>query len=57
MTNTVVSLVYLVTIVGSAVGEDWVYYVLGSLVEAALLLVVVRKAWTWPSPRSAASPA
>ena len=47
----------LVTTIGSAVGEDWPHYLLGSLVEAILLLVVVRRAWTWPPPRTAPSPA
>lgn len=38
--------IYLVTIVGSAVGEWW-YFVLGSLVEGGLLLVLGVHAWGW----------
>ena len=44
--NIVLAAIYAVTIVGGAVGE-WNYYLLGSLVEAALLALVIRHAWTW----------
>ena len=29
-------------------GEAWVHMVLGAVLEVALLLLVVRYAWTWP---------
>lgn len=45
--NITVAALYAVSIVAGAVGE-WGYYVLGSLVEAALLAAVVFYAWTWP---------
>lgn len=44
----VVSLAYIMTIVGSAIGESWVYYLLGSAVEVILLLGVAKVAWSWP---------
>ncbi len=47
--NIVVATVYVLTIIGSAVGE-WNYFVLGSAAEAILLAVVVYHAWTWPAP-------
>ena len=34
--NIVVSLVYAVTVIASCIGETWVYYIVGSLVEAAI---------------------
>ena len=46
--NMVLAALYGFTIVGGAIGE-WNYYVLGSLVEAVLLAVVFRHAWTWPA--------
>lgn len=46
--NIIVSLVYLVSVVASAVGETWAYYFIGSGVEALLLLAIARVAWTWP---------
>lgn len=46
--NLVVRLVYLVTVIWAIVGESWLYYVLGSVVEALLLVAIARVAWTWP---------
>lgn len=46
--NLVVPVLYAVTVVGGAIGE-WSYYLLGSLVEVALLAGVVYYAWTWPT--------
>jgi Family of unknown function (DUF6326) len=47
MANIVLAAVYIPTIVGSAVGE-WNYFILGSAIEAALLVGIVYYAWTWP---------
>ena len=33
---------------GSSIGETWAYMWLGSVVEAALLLLIAMYAWTWP---------
>lgn len=46
--NLAMSLVYALSIVVSAVGEDWAYYVIGSVVEVLLLAAIARAAWTWP---------
>ncbi|MDX3659131.1 DUF6326 family protein [Streptomyces sp. ID05-26A] len=46
--NLVVSFLYLITIIVSCVGETWVYYLAGSLVEVVLLAVLARVAWRWP---------
>lgn len=51
--NIVVSVVYLITIIGLCIGETWVYYLLGSLVEVVLLIAIARTAWKWPPPQSA----
>ena len=45
--NLVVSLLYLASIVPNVVGETWIYYILGSVVEMVLLLAITRVAWTW----------
>ena len=47
-TNIVVSLIYAASVVVSAVGETWIYYILGSVVEVMFLLAIARVAWTWP---------
>ena len=46
--NLAVSVVYLLSIVVAAVGESWAYYVVGSVVEGVLLVVVAAVAWNWP---------
>jgi hypothetical protein len=46
--NIVISLTYLASVVASIVGESWIYYILGSVVEVMLLLAVARVAWSWP---------
>jgi hypothetical protein len=48
ITNIVVSLVYMVSVLASCIGETWAYYILGSLVEAVLLVAIARTAWKWP---------
>ena len=52
--NLIVAVVYIATIAASMVGESWVYYLLGSVVEILLLLAIVRTAWRWP--KTAAAP-
>lgn len=47
-TNIVVSLIYAASVVVAMVSETWLYFILGSLVEVALLLAVAGVAWTWP---------
>jgi hypothetical protein len=46
--NIVLALLYALTIVGGTIGEANYYYILGSVVEAALLAGVVYYAWSWP---------
>src|SRR3954452_23489557 len=47
--NIVVSLLYAVSVVLSAVGESWIYYLLGSAVEVLILLGIAWTAWKWPT--------
>ena len=51
--NTVLAVLYAVTIVGGTIGESNYYYIFGSLSEAALLAGVVYYAWTWPKATDA----
>ena len=46
--NIVVSLLYLITIIGSCIGETWAYYLVGSFIEVILLVAIARTAWRWP---------
>ena len=50
--NIVLSILYIVSIVASAVGDDWVYYYFLSCAESVLLLLIIRYAWTWPRQMS-----
>lgn len=47
-TNVAVSFFYAVAVLVSCIGETWAYYVIGSVVEAVLFLVIARTAWKWP---------
>jgi hypothetical protein len=51
--NIVVSLLYMISIIVSCIGEHWAYYLLGSVVEVILLLAIARSAWQWPPPQIA----
>ena len=46
--NLVVATAYVLVSIGNVVGETWAFIWLGSAVEVALLLLVVRLAWAWP---------
>lgn len=46
--NLVVGTLVAVSIVAFTIGEGWAYYVVGSVVEVALMVAVVRIAWHWP---------
>jgi len=47
-TNVVVASLFVLVSLANALGETWLFLWLGAAVEAALLLLVVRYAWTWP---------
>lgn len=47
-TSIVVASLSILIAIGNAVGETWAFYWFGSVVEAVLLVLVVRYAWSWP---------
>lgn len=47
ITNITLSIVYALTIIAGAIGE-WNYYILGGVIEVALLVAIAYYAWTWP---------
>jgi len=47
-THIAVASLYVLVSAGNAIGETWLYLWLGAAVEAEVLLLVVRYAWTWP---------
>jgi hypothetical protein len=48
--NLVVGAIYAPTIVASAIGEGWAYSIFLSVLEVALVLLIVWLAWSWPRP-------
>lgn len=46
--NVVLGAIYAATILLSTIGEDFVYYVFLSVLEAAIALFIVRLSWRWP---------
>ena len=46
--NIIIGALYMVVVIGSAVGETWAYYLLGSILEFVLLALIVVYAWRWP---------
>ena len=46
--NTVIAVLYAITIAGSCVNETWIYFLFGSAVEIVLLGGIVRYAWKHP---------
>ena len=47
-TNIVLSILYVVSLVASALGETAPYFLFLSVVECALLVLIAWYAWTWP---------
>lgn len=47
-TNLVLPVLYIASIVASVVGETWAYLYFLSVVEIALLALIIWYAWTWP---------
>jgi hypothetical protein len=46
--NIFVALLQITINVGAAVGESYIFYIFGPIVEVALLLLIIWYAWKWP---------
>jgi hypothetical protein len=53
--NLILSLVYLVLGLLSAVGETWAYYIFLTIAESVFALAIAWYAWTWPPARATSS--
>lgn len=49
--NIILAALYALTILGGCIGETWIYYIFGSVIEVILLLTVVWYAWKMPTNR------
>ena len=47
--NIVVAGLYIVVALGNLAGESWAYLYFGAAIEVALLVTIIRYAWTWPT--------
>ena len=50
--NIVLPILYIASIVASAIGEGWAYYYFLSIAESGILLLIAWYAWTWPERES-----
>ena len=48
-TNIIVGILFIVVTLGMTIGESYVFYIFGSIVETVLLLLIVVYAWKWPT--------
>ncbi|WP_421738837.1 DUF6326 family protein [Caulobacter sp.] len=46
--NLLVATLYIPYSLFNLVGEAWIHMYLGAAIEVALLILVIRTAWTWP---------
>ena len=47
--NIIVAGLYIVVSLGNLAGESWAYLYFGAVIEVALLVTIIRYAWTWPT--------
>jgi hypothetical protein len=47
--NIVVAGLYIFVSLGNLAGESWAYLYFGAVIEVALLVTIIRYAWTWPT--------
>ncbi len=45
--NIVVSIIYALAVIGGCIGETWIYYLVGSLIEVVLLVMIAKSARDW----------
>lgn len=46
--NIIIAALYAITVIGSCIGEEWIYFLFGSAVELVLFGLIARLAWRWP---------
>lgn len=48
LTNIIVAIVVIPTMLYNLAGEAWIHMVFGAVVEVILLFLIIRYAWKWP---------
>lgn len=49
LANIIAGIFKIVIVAGAMIGETWIYYLAGSIVELVLLGLIVWYAWKWPT--------
>lgn len=49
LVNIIAGIFKIVIVAGAMIGETWIYYLAGSIVELVLLGLIVWYAWKWPT--------
>ena len=47
-TNIIVGILYILVAIGNVIGESWVFYIFGNVVQVVFLILIVGYAWKWP---------
>jgi len=47
--NIAVAGIYMVTVAAACVGEEWIYFLIGSAIELVLFALIIRTAWRGPA--------
>ena len=47
-TNIIVGTLYIIVVLGNIIGESWIFYIFGSIVEVVLLSLIAWYAWKSP---------
>lgn len=50
--NIIVGIVYIVVGLGTTVGENWTFYVVGHIIGILILILIIWTAWKWPTQGS-----
>lgn len=48
-TNILVAAFYILVGINNIIGESWVFYIVGNIVEIVILSLIIRHAWKWPT--------
>jgi len=47
-TNIIVGIFQIIVLIAGTIGETWIYYIYATVIEVALIALIVRYAWKWP---------
>lgn len=54
-TNIIVGIAYIIVGLGTTVGENWAFYVVGHVVGIVVLILIIGTAWKWPGQTNASA--